>query len=391
MDCKLYIQIVYEKTNNCFLIYRSLIVLWRNHLRSFNVISGERLTDYDGVDDSIVNVHFNPNNSKILMACSKSGNIICWKWKTELLIFKSKLTQVEFDCIKTFHVFSSSAKVEECEILASWVFEDSFSIGIFDTKKCKKRKNLHLKIKTNKYHVNVGGKPGNNFVALIERNKLQYLRLNKPESVSKFTIGNKRTFTCVACHPEFSCIATGDSSGRILLWQNIFSNSAPTQCTYHWHTLPVNCISFSTSGSEFYSGADECVLVKWYVDKPLQKNFLPRLPAPIKNIVTSPDNLLIAVCTEDNGIRLLDSQFNLKCLIQHLVWGAPFQAGLNYDPNTKTVVLNGRTGYLQFYSPNDQSLLYSVSCVFFCSGVSLIFFLLVGYYVTKSIDTGTAS
>lgn len=70
-----------------------------------------------------------------------------------------------------------------------------------------------------------------------------------------------RQFTCVACHPEHECIITGDSTGRIVLWYNL-GNSRLTQQVFHWHTLPVQCLAFSTSGKQFYSGADECVLVR---------------------------------------------------------------------------------------------------------------------------------
>lgn len=85
---------------------------------------------------------------------------------------------------------------------------------------------------------------------------------------------NNRNFTCVACHPEEEIVITGDDTGRVVLWQGIFSKK--TQAVFHWHTLPVNCVAFSTLGSHFYSGANESVLVKWVIENPNIKQFLPR-------------------------------------------------------------------------------------------------------------------
>lgn len=59
-----------------------------------------------------------------------------------------------------------------------------------------------------------------------------------------------RYITCLAGHPEIECVATGDKSGRILVWENLFQH--PVKATFHWHTLPVTDITFSKSGIIFY-------------------------------------------------------------------------------------------------------------------------------------------
>ena len=110
-----------------------------------------------------------------------------------------------------------------------------------------------------------------------------------------------RKLTCVAGHPEEECVATGDSSGRVLVWKGLLNLPKPIQGTYHWHTLPVTEIAFSKSGGYMYTGGSECVLVKWNLTNPNQKMFLPRLPAPIKHLTIAPENLYVAVSTLDNG------------------------------------------------------------------------------------------
>jgi NET1-associated nuclear protein 1 (U3 small nucleolar RNA-associated protein 17) len=123
---------------------------------------------------------------------------------------------------------------------------------------------------------------------------------------------------------------------------------------------------FLRSVVTFYSGGNESVLVRWQLHNPLEKKFLPRLPSTIAQISVSTNNKFIAVSTDDNAVRILDSKLDSVSLIQHLVIGDNFQTGIVYDPRTRALVMNGNVGQVQFYSTNDNSLLYNVSrCVLF--------------------------
>lgn len=79
-----------------------------------------------------------------------------------------------------------------------------------------------------------------------------------------------------------------------------------------------------------------------------------------------------------SGVQILDAQNRIISCIQHFAWGVhvdlkdsvnvpktnaepPFPAGLVYDPTTQSIVLNGQTGHVQFYSTHSKSLLYKVS------------------------------
>lgn len=116
-----------------------------------------------------------------------------------------------------------------------------------------------------------------------------------------------------------------------------------------------------------YTGGNECVLVKWTLANPNHKTFLPRLPAPIKHLTIAPENLYVAVSTLDNGIVVVNPQRRLTAVIQNFTWGVSttrddlFPAGLTLDPRTSSLVLNSRTGYVQFFDTNTKSLLYNVS------------------------------
>lgn len=100
------------------------------------------------------------------------------------------------------------------------------------------------------------------------------------------------------------------------------------------------------------------------MDNSLHKNFLPRLPSNIEWISVSKNNLFVAVSTGDNGIRVLDGRLELVCVIQNLVLSGNEEGNIAFDPRSKALIMNGNTGHLQFYSPYDMSLLYSVSIIF---------------------------
>lgn len=67
--------------------------------------------------------------------------------------------------------------------------------------------------------------------------------------ICRHKTGNpNRLPTCIAGHPEEECVATGDSTGRVVVWRNLFQ-TRPYTAVFHWHTLPVTEIVFSKSGN----------------------------------------------------------------------------------------------------------------------------------------------
>lgn len=83
------------------------------------------------------------------------------------------------------------------------------------------------------------------FVAATQPDHL-FVKDMTSNSVRWHKAGTRR-FTCVAVHPTEWICATGDDSGRILVWSNLFEKAA-VKTIYHWHTLPVSDLAFSMSG-----------------------------------------------------------------------------------------------------------------------------------------------
>lgn len=338
-----------------------IFVAWKNVLRSYSVETGERVADYEGCDQNIVGFAIHPANPKLLVACTIFGEIAVWKWHAQLLISKNKL-KCDIDEVNTFHMCTVNKSENKCDILLSWYHSGQYKIATFSLSNLTLKSNIPVVFKQKLLAVNIGGSLNAQFMVAIGQTKMLCYSFNSSSKVIKCRTSKDKVFTCVACHPEQPCVATGDCTGRVIVWNGLFTGQAPVQTVYHWHTLPVNVLAFSQSGTVLYSGADECVLVKWRLDNS-HKEFLPRLPAPIKQLTCAPANLTVAIATNNNAIHLVDAHFRTKNVVQHLTWAATVSAGMKMDARTKALVLNGHVGNVQFYSPRTMSLLYNLDVV----------------------------
>lgn len=219
-----------------------------------------------------------------------------------------------------------------------------------------------------------------NFFATVHSNQL-HIGFLRNSTVSAHENQKRRPFTRVVCHPTEPVLATGDRDGQIRLWRNVYSQDRMICTLYHWHATPINTIAFSEFGGHFYSGAKEFVLVKWTIDRPENKVFLPRLRGSPRQITLGPQNNNIALALSDNQIQLLGANFELSAVVQSFTYIhddetglGRFPAGLRLNPRNQCLVLNGRIGQLQFYSTQSQSLLYNVS-VDYCDCKGILFFI----------------
>ncbi|XP_074514499.1 WD repeat-containing protein 75 isoform X2 [Sebastes fasciatus] len=175
--------------------------------------------------------------------------------------------------------------------------------------------------------------------------------------------GGKNTFTCVACHPKDDCIATGHEDGKIRLWRNFNHKKEYTYSTLHWHHSAVGSLCFTPEGTNLLSGGLESVLVQWRYNQESQRDFLPRLGSAITHIAVSPDGALFCTSHSDNKITIIQSCVKVSAVIQGLVKGESVRTDLMVDPRSKSLVLNGKPGHLQFYSLQRDKLLYNLDIV----------------------------
>ncbi|XP_049810920.1 WD repeat-containing protein 75 [Schistocerca nitens] len=356
---------------------RILFVVWGPVIRSYSIQTGELIDSYEGLKSRAVGVVLNPDNSDHIVACSQTGELIEWNWRTAEQ--KRKL-QLDLNyknnkpkLIVNFYVARTIERKIKVFLVWGYEKEKNAIVDIFNftTGKISKTNFGQCRVDSHSHSTAIGGSNTGICIAGIKQNELFVISSEDGHQMRQF-LGGQRWFTCVACHPTEACVATGDNSGRLLIWRGFNPGSKPVYGVYHWHTLPVRDVRFSSAGTYVYTGGGEGVLVKWSLDASQQRSFLPRLPASIAHISLSSDNRCIGISTDDNAIQIIDPQFKHLSVVQHFTWGvrpvatAPgrpgplFPARLTRDPRTQSLVLNGRTGHIQFFSVHSKTLLYNL-------------------------------
>lgn len=211
---------------------------------------------------------------------------------------------------------------------------------------------------------------------------------------NKVTIGEKyvqdlvhhriqdQEFTCVRVNPQIPMIAAGDTLGRIYIYSGDLTDTRKINRTkLHWHSLAVSDMCFSSTGYTLCSvgGESGCVVIWDLSTHNLhEKRVVPRLGMPIRYVCSSNSLNRFALSFEDNEIQFLDTKFQakqLKTLTRKTIdiydYNDPKALrlsslakktnvgrkliGLLWHSSTDTVITNGKTGWLQFYSPKSNT------------------------------------
>ena len=224
--------------------------------------------------------------------------------------------------------------------------------------------------------------PSCQFLASIAKHTLTLLHL---PSGRKQKLAHSSNLTSLAFHPRDPYLATGDATGKIVLWYNCLpaaapaasvsasapSSSSPVVSLLHWHAHAVSCLSFTVDGSYLLSGGEEAVMVVWQLETG-QKQFIPRLLAPLRSIVVSHDNLSYALLHDDNAVRIVSAVTSritrclqgLQCAHSLRLKQAeaalppvlvPVPAAAAGGSSNSSVLLSGRSGFLQLFDPWSDS------------------------------------
>ncbi|XP_001602638.1 WD repeat-containing protein 75 [Nasonia vitripennis] len=353
-------------------------VVWKQVIRAYSAKTGDFVKELEPAKHKIISITLSPENSDTILGCTDSGEILYWNSQNGLITMKTQLLIPDKDVkIKTFHIAHYTRfKKYVCNAVITYIVKQDdakiLCIQMYDM--ILGTKTLYQKLKNfnEVYYIDIVGNHGENLITIAYNTFLFVLSPMWNLKFLRYKIGTDngpdvRTITCISGHPTEECVAVGDTSGRIVLWRQLthYDERQPVKTTFHWHTLPVTEIVFSTSGTLMYSGGGECVLVKWPLENQKKNSFLPRLPAPIRHLTVAPEKGYVAVSTLDNGILIVDAQNKLTAVIQNFTMGITsnpkslFPAGLAVDPRTNSLVLNGRTGHVQFFNTHTKSLLYN--------------------------------
>jgi NET1-associated nuclear protein 1 (U3 small nucleolar RNA-associated protein 17) len=376
-------------------------------LNVYSIGSGElvyRLAYTDQQEILISSICINPLNKYQLLSFHPNGKICMWDYEDGLmlktldtnlhikrhLVIKSSLYVI--GNLKTFlNKTENHFSLYKLQLNASCLSKSS-QMSIEHQLVLS---NLNLNI--DKFHVGIDY--DEKYIAYLEGCKRLIVNQFKSNSHLK-RFNAKMELTCIAMHPSEDCIATGTSSGKIILWYNYLQTTStspvgvitngtndennnnngfaakPTMSILHWHALSVLSLCFTNEGSFLLSGGHECVLVKWMF-KTGQKDFKPRLGAPLSEIACSQDNTIMATRHSDNSIHLIGSNLsimqtfstficpNFSSCIQSNAENALtfYPCGLTQFSSLNCLITNGRPGHLQFYSFNSDKLLFNLDIV----------------------------
>lgn len=333
-------------------------------IKVFSTESGECIRNLHGHTNTVTGIVVNPNNKLQILSCSFDQSVIQWDYSDGVLL---KVYQLHYP----LHDISLSSHQETPVLIlkrqTSRQEYDIIECVLPSQKDCAPKINVLLG-NVNKEQCSMAVGCQNKVIATINET---FLYVQNQKKKVRHTLDNTQQteFTCVACHPTDVCVVTGCQNGRIYYWYNIFRKEKVVKTYHHWHALPVLDLCFTVEGSYLLSGGHECVLVKWQYNSD-QKDFLPRLGAPINRVTCSHDNMYYATCHTDNVIKLITNKFDVKQVYQGLTCAHlsvqkthPVPAGLHYDPRSKALVTNGKIGHLQFYSVTNDKHLYDLDIV----------------------------
>ncbi|XP_074599425.1 WD repeat-containing protein l(2)05287 [Brevipalpus obovatus] len=247
-----------------------------------------------------------------------------------------------------------------------------------DTKELKQRtlqrltdERIPIKYDSSRPYVSITIGSCNKFLAAIDNNQISIILLPHKNTTRGLNhIISRNYFTCITSHPKELLLAAGDSIGRIYIYRdNFLTPGTPIRSVSHWHHSPVNDLCFSSSAAYLYSGGYECVIVRWDSSMKHSSNYLPRIGGPIRYISCDTVNEKIMTCHFDNSIQFASTNLDSMTSSVDGLYLMPRENFLQsfrdicYDLRSNAVVMRGKCGHLQFFSPSQEKHLFSVDIV----------------------------
>ncbi|KAH8246505.1 hypothetical protein KR038_006586 [Drosophila bunnanda] len=352
---------------------RFMFVRCLTKVQVYATSTGELTRVLDDATAPLISLELDLKQTELLLGCTSTGEVLRWNWRAGVL---KKTVSLKLGV--------PEANVLTCHLMNLYKGGDTACAFVTTKRKSGEQVNwfvvntstgdridvncgLKLKVRTPLVDV---GKGQYKYIILAQGFYIYFLNY-VTWKFSRFKSPKQHLITCVRMSPCEMVAATADAEGQIFVWRDFESRETMTNALFHWHHDEVTSLAFSPSGVSIYSGGRERVLVKWSVAMPEERKYLPGMASVIRHIVVSNDNENVLVCTEDNAIQLLSGSNNaIKSTVQHFTYEvkdktgrSKFPLGLCLNPRTNTLVLNGRSGHLQFYSAYTKNMLYNLRVV----------------------------
>ncbi|XP_050085134.1 WD repeat-containing protein 75 [Anopheles aquasalis] len=358
-----------------------LFVINEKAILAFSANTGEFVRNYENTVTAgqLIGMCVDQGESKYIYGCTSDALILCWKIGSGVLHEKYEVQLSSEFCVESFHIvydgyggftFLLHGRLDRT-VVAQYCPRRRRVLELISLTIQEKQD-----LPDNTYSANneqylkvlvAAGGVGLNYFAYVGEYHWNWVVLkSKPILKTRPHVGRVKP-VLVACHPTEPIVAVGDMLGRVTLYRDFLFTRSPVYDQYHWHPHAVQCLAFTGSGTHFYSGGSERVLVKWKIGQHEKADLVPRVSDSIAHVAVGPENLKIALCTSDNSIRVLNAFHKPIATVQSFskisndVPGAAlFPIGLRTNPRTQAIILNGRVGCIQFFSTYTNSLLYTL-------------------------------
>jgi len=200
--------------------------------------------------------------------------------------------------------------------------------------------------------------PRESGLAILQRNGCLMYRFDAKDAI---LASHEVPLTAIAVSPTENCITLGDSFGQII---RLYTDSGVKTKT-HWHSHAVKSLAYTSDGTMLLSGGEEGVIVLWQ-EATNKKTFLPRLEAPILNVIISADCSMYGVRLLDNSVKVFQASDYAKIAHFHgLTDPSKLLPGtqIHLTPyQSDSICLNSTPGFLQFYSLKDRQITLRLNC-----------------------------
>lgn len=149
--------------------------------------------------------------------------------------------------------------------------------------------------------------PDGSLLALVYGTNVRLVQLGTRMPIGRPLV-IERPITALTFHPTDATLAVSDTRGQIQLWHYNARGNNNEHCKVilHWHAFHLHTLLFSSDGHYLLSGGREEVLVKWQLESN-HKQFLARVGGEILHLDASEDGLWLMMTLSNNSIRILSA------------------------------------------------------------------------------------
>ncbi|CAK1551052.1 unnamed protein product [Leptosia nina] len=343
----------------------SVLVIAENVVRVYNVKTADwtRTLETESAVKELIAIEFPEKEDYNLCGCSDRGVVTTWTWENGAVLREVQLQIPNGSKVWSFNLINERI----CFVLTGNPMSKTFHIASYSIRTGELVTYYNeIGVKFNDIlSVAIGSSVGEEFAVISNGQNLVHIQnLDRPDVCAVLT--TRFRILSVAANRR-GMVAYTDAIGRAMVLRgDLYNPDRRAQEPLHWHFLPLLAVAFSAIGNYLITGGMEKVLVKWtfsdLAQKANEKKFIPRMPGFARFITASRSH--IAVALSNNSIVLANLEMHVTNTILECGGLTSVNRSLGstliYFKPTDSLIIPGRTGFLQLYSTKTDKVLYNI-------------------------------